>query len=58
MKRILRYGAVAVMAFAFTNCNLYKKYELPTDASQLVDDYSKALDEKPDSTTLPYLGWK
>lgn len=58
MKRILRYGAVAVAAIALTGCQLYKKYELPTEASPIVEDFSKALEQQPDSSTLPYLGWK
>ena len=58
MKRILSYGAVAVLAIAFSSCHIYKKYELPKDASPIVQDYADALELKPDSTTLPYLGWK
>ena len=58
MKNLIRYGAVAVLAITFSSCNLYKKYELPTDAGPIVDAYSKALQEEPDSTKLPYIGWK
>ena len=58
MKQILKFGAVAVVAIAVTSCQIYKKYDLPTNASPIVEDFGKALDEKPDSTTLPYLGWK
>lgn len=58
MKKILNYGVVALLAIAFSSCHIYKKYELPKDSSPIIEDYAKALDEKPDSTTLPYLGWK
>lgn len=58
MKKILGYSAVAFIALAFSSCHIYKKYELPTDAGPYVQEYAKALEEKPDSTTLPYLGWK
>ena len=58
MKRIFRYGILAFLAVAFTNCHIYKKYELPTDKSPIIEDYAKALEVKVDSATLPYLGWK
>lgn len=58
MKKIMKYGAVAVLALAFTSCQIYKKYELPSNAGQIVDTYATALEMQPDSTTLPYLGWK
>lgn len=49
---------MAVVAITFSSCHIYKKYELPKDAGPIVEDFAKALDEKADSTTLPYLGWK
>lgn len=58
MKRILNYCSALIVIFSLSSCHIYKKYELPTDASPIVEDYAKALDEKPDSTTLPYLGWR
>lgn len=58
MKKIFGFGAMALMAIAFSSCHIYKKYELPTDASPIVENYSQALNETPDSTTLPYLGWR
>lgn len=58
MKKFLTYGALVVFTLTFTSCHIYKKYELPTDASPIVQDYAKALEEKADSTTLPYLGWR
>ncbi|MCH5222785.1 MAG: TolC family protein [Muribaculaceae bacterium] len=58
MKKIIKYSVLALFAFALTGCQLYKKYELPKDESPLVEEYAKALELQPDSTTLPYLGWK
>lgn len=58
MKKILGFGAVAVIAFTFTNCHIYKKYELPVDASPIVQDFAEAMDQPVDSTSLPFLGWK
>ncbi|MCH5230948.1 MAG: TolC family protein [Muribaculaceae bacterium] len=58
MKKILRFGVVAVLALAFSSCHIYKKFELPKDASPIVENYANALDMVPDSTTLPYLGWR
>lgn len=58
MKRILGYGAVAVVALTFSSCHIYKKYELPADASPIIGEYAKALDEPVDSASLPYLGWR
>lgn len=58
MKKIFAYSAMAFMAIAFSSCHIYQKYHLPVDESSIVEDYSKALEEKVDSTTLPYLGWR
>ena len=58
MKRIFGYCAVAFVTLTFSSCHIYKKYELPSDASPIIGDYAKALEEKVDSSALPYLGWK
>ena len=58
MKKILSFGVFALLALSFSSCHIYKKYELPKDAGAIVDNYAKALEEKVDSATLPYLGWK
>ena len=52
MKKILGYGVVAVVALTFSSCHIYKKYELPTDASPIVEDYGKALEVQVDSASL------
>lgn len=41
-----------------SGCQLYKKYELPSENNLIVSDYAKALSEEVDSTSLPYLGWE
>ena len=58
MKKIVSYGAVAVIALTLSSCHIYKKYDLPTDESPIISDYANALEQKADSTTLPYLGWR
>lgn len=58
MKRLSKYCVLAVFALSLSSCHIYKKYELPTGESSIVEDYAKALDERVDSTALPYLGWK
>ena len=58
MKKILGYGVVVILTFALSSCHIYKKYELPVNESPIVEDFSKALEETPDSSALPYLGWR
>lgn len=58
MKKILSYFGLTIVALSLTGCHIYKKYELPTDESAIIEDYAKAIEEKVDSTTLPYLGWR
>lgn len=58
MKNIFKIGVLALMAVTITSCHIYKKYELPQDASPIVGEYADALNQPVDSTTLPYLGWK
>lgn len=58
MNRILRNSIVAAVAVTtLGSCNIYKKYELPTD-NAIVADYKKALETPSDSTSLPYVGWE
>lgn len=51
-------AAGVLLAMAVSSCNIYKRYELPTDENAIVADFGKALEAQPDSTTLPYLGWQ
>lgn len=46
-----------VLTTGLSSCHLYKKYELPDDTA-ILNDYRKALEEKADSTSLPYLNWE
>lgn len=47
----------AALSIALSSCNIYQKYQLPQD-NAIVNDYRRALEETPDSTSLPYLGWR
>ncbi|MDE6681432.1 MAG: TolC family protein [Muribaculaceae bacterium] len=47
-----------MLTLSLASCNIYKKYELPTDDSAIVADYGSALRAEADSATLPYLGWR
>ncbi len=40
------------------SCNIYKKFELPTKESALVEQYSKALEQPVDSSALGNLDWR
>ncbi|MCH5229842.1 MAG: TolC family protein [Muribaculaceae bacterium] len=55
---LIGYCSIVIVALALTSCHIYKKYELPKDASPIVENYAQALEEEVDSTSLPYLGWK
>lgn len=58
MKTIIKQIAICLMlAVTLGSCNLYRKYELPTD-NAIVTDYKKATEAQVDSTSLPYLGWE
>lgn len=58
MKKNHILAAALLIALSFSSCNIYKKYNLPTQDSTIVSDYGRALEEEVDSTSLPYLGWK
>lgn len=57
MNKIIRYTTLIVTAAIMCSCNIYKKYELPTD-NAFVKDYKESLDAPVDSTSLPYLKWE
>lgn len=48
---------VALASVMLTSCNIYKKYELPTDNSY-VKAYEESMKAQADSTSLPYLSWE
>ena len=58
MKKLLRIAAFALVALSLGGCNIYKKYQLPVKQSEIVENYSKALESPVDSTSLPMLGWE
>lgn len=58
MKKLLRIAALALVALSLGGCNIYKKYQLPVEQSEIVENYSKALESPVDSTSLPMLGWE
>ena len=58
MKRIARYILMILMAVPMAGCHIYQKYDLPADESPITQAYAKALEETPDSASLPYLGWR
>ncbi len=48
--------AVALL-FVMSSCNIYKKYELPSE-TPIISDYAKALEAPVDSTELGNLKWQ
>lgn len=57
MNRILKYTLIVMLTAALSSCNIYKKYEMPSD-TEIMSDYKKAFDQQKDSTSLPYLSWQ
>ena len=55
--KFIRYTIPVIAALILSSCNIYKKYELPEE-NAIVNDYRKAIQATPDSTSLPYLGWR
>lgn len=55
--KISKYIVVAGLALTLSSCNIYKKYELPTDNSY-VKTYEESLQAEKDSTSLPFLRWQ
>lgn len=57
MQKLVKISLFATVALLTTSCNLYKKYEMPEDTA-ITSDYKKILEQKADSTSLPYLSWQ
>lgn len=56
--KTIKYFLVAVLAVSLSSCQLYKKYELPTD-NAYVKTYEESMQAAAaDSTSLPFLGWE
>lgn len=49
--------ALVVLASSLSGCQVYRKYSLPENEA-IVNDYKRAAAVSPDSSTLPYLGWR
>ncbi len=58
LNKILKIAALAVVALSLGGCNIYKRYQLPVEQSEIVENYSKALQAPVDSASLPMLGWE
>lgn len=52
-----KYLIVAALAVSLSSCNIYKKYELPTENSY-VKTYEESLTAAADSASLPFLSWE
>lgn len=48
---------MVAVASTLSGCHIYQKYSLPEDEA-IIKDYKRAAEMTPDSTTLPYLGWR
>jgi len=57
MNKLIIYPLLAMVTLTMASCGIYSKYELKGD-TPITADYMKAMEETPDSTTLPYLGWE
>lgn len=55
--KLFRYILPLVALTMLPGCNIYKKYELPTEDSSIINDYQQALQQQ-DSTTLAHLSWQ
>lgn len=51
-------AAAGLSILMLGSCNIYKKYERPTDESALIKEYSEALQQPVDSSMLGNLGWR
>lgn len=56
-KHIINGAAAVILAFTFSGCHIYNKYELPAD-NAIVGDYSKAAAASQDPDLLGNLGWQ
>lgn len=57
MNSLLKYITVGGMALVLSGCQVYRKYELPTD-NRYVEQYKASSEEQPDSSRLCYMGWE
>lgn len=57
MNRLIKTMMCMAAVLMLGSCNIYKKYELPTDTA-ITADYARAVAQSADSASLPYLGWE
>ncbi|MDE7381616.1 MAG: TolC family protein [Muribaculaceae bacterium] len=56
--KLKTFFILTILLLTFGSCNIYKKYQLPSDESKIVNDYKASVEAEVDSTSLPYLGWE
>lgn len=54
--KIVATAALSILLLG--SCNIYKKYELPTDQSELIKEYGEAVAQPEDSTAFGNLAWR
>lgn len=57
VQKLIQPLTILVLASTLSGCHIYQKYSLPENEA-VVNDYKNALQTQPDSTALPYIGWK
>lgn len=57
-RKISLFLAVALGATALSGCGIYKKYNPEDSESELVKEYARALQERPDSLAFGNLSWQ
>lgn len=56
--RLTLVAAAGLSILMLGSCNIYKKYELPTEESALIQQYGDALKQAEDSTAFGNLDWR
>ncbi len=58
MNKSIKYFLLTVVTVALSSCHIYRKYDFPAENNKFTQEYQKASEIQPDSTSLPYLGWE
>ena len=59
MKYISKFAVAAlVLSVAMSSCNIYKKFEMPTDSSEIAAAYVKARNGEADTTSFGTTPWR
>jgi len=56
--RLTIVAAAGLSIMMLGSCNIYKKYELPTEESALIQEYGEALKQPVDSAAIGNLDWR